>query len=272
MFITPPGSETQYLAKTLSISLSWQTASSSLSVAANAGNIFLKPYKTTTYTVASSGTISPGNHTVIPLGGTVSSTSGNGTFTYSADVTPFTTLSGITLALSTVFNRTAQVAMSGYSATSTVAATAITASFIYPSFYIYTKGVTTIPQVADIVEGTDFKTSVNLRADILSRPVKLADRQTTFGSKSAAVSIGVVPAEGAGIWFGILSTVDIGLNSFGSGSLPSNAAETSNGSTVKKETITLYTTGGNNVIYNMYGFTVNPAGGGDPTLAFVVKA
>lgn len=267
--ITNGGAEQLYTSSSLAINVSWSDASNSLNINSNSGNIFLNPYLSTTYTSNHGGTINAPVHTLTPVGGSITSNT-EGTFTYSSPVTPFTTTSGITLQLSSRFTRPTGVAQTGsYASTNALAAQQISASFVYPSFYMFTDSISTEPGINDIVNGTDYRTSGTLpNPNTTSKVYKLTDKQTTIGTSASAVPIGVPPYTSAGFWFGVLKSSDITLSTFGSGSGVLNASQTDTTSTVKKIDRVLYSSGANSITFTIYGFTVNPLTSGGPTYVF----
>jgi len=265
--ITNSDPEVPYTVSTLPISVTWRNASNSLTIVGNTGHIFLDPYLSTTYTPNYSGTTNAPDHDLTPAGGTLSSTTSSGTFTYTSDVTPFTDVSAITLQLSSTFTRPANVSGYGtYIVTRDLIPRAITASFVYPSFYTFTSSIAIVPDINDIVDGTDFRTTP--LGATTSSVTKLGNNQSSIGTSSAAVAIGVPPFTSAGFWFGMLKSSDIGLTTFGSGSGVLNASQTNDSTTVSQVDLVVYTDGGNSVTYTLYGFTVNPLTSGAPTYVF----
>ena len=167
-----------------SITWNWQNANSTISFGTLTGKTFLESYPTVDYTVGITGLYTPSNAvtTVTSAGGAVSSTTGSGTFTFT-DAIHKDNNTGRSVSASTVFTRPAAVTGTGYTATDTAQDTTISASFTYPSLYVFTASVGTVPVVGDIVSGSDFVAGVTQ----LGNQTKSID---TFITNSAAVPQG----------------------------------------------------------------------------------
>ena len=126
------------------------------------GNTFLQTYTSTSYNVSYGGMSNSSNvaHTVTPTGGTVSSSTGSGTFTFTTPIHKDNTGTSRTLALSTVFTRPSSVTGTGYTYTNNTSDTSLSSSFTYPSFWIFTTSTTSAPARADIINGTGFESAV----------------------------------------------------------------------------------------------------------------
>ena len=126
------------------------------------GNTFLQTYTSTSYSVSYSGMSNSSNvaHTVTPTGGTISSSIGSGTFTFTTPIHKDNTGTSRTLALSTVFTRPSSVTGAGYTYTNNTSDTSLSSSFTYPSFWIFTTSTTSPPARADIINGTGFESAV----------------------------------------------------------------------------------------------------------------
>lgn len=142
---------------TTTITYNWQNANATVSFANLSGKNFLETYTTVGYTVSITGLSDPTNATttLTPTGGTLSDTSASGTMTFT-DALHKDNNTGREIALSTEFSRAATVTGSAYTVTDTASDTTISATFTYPSFYIWTANNTTPPTRADIVDGNDF--------------------------------------------------------------------------------------------------------------------
>ena len=151
---------------TASFSTTWKTPNVSISMSNLTGNTFLQTYASTTYTVSTTNMSSASNitHTVTPTGGTVSSATGSGTFTFTTPLHKDNG-GGRTLALSTVLLRPPGVATTTYSVVDTASDTSLTAAFSYPSLTIFTAGSGSPPSRADIVDGTGFESAVTELSD-----------------------------------------------------------------------------------------------------------
>ena len=156
------GSSTTSYTSNASWSVNWQSPSSSISMSNLTGNTFLQTYTSTSYSVSSGGMSNSGNvaHTVTPTGGTVSSPTGSGTFTFTTPIHKDNTGTSRTLALSTVFTRPSSVTGTGYTYTRNTSDTSLSSSFTYPSFWIFTTSDQSPPARADIINGTGFESAV----------------------------------------------------------------------------------------------------------------
>lgn len=142
---------------TSTISFNWQNANATVNFSNLSGRNFLETYTTVNYTVSITGIYTASNAvtTLTPTGGTLSDNSASGTMTFTTAIHKDNN-TGREIALSTEFSRPAGVTGSAYSVTDTDSDTTISASFTYPTFYIWTVNNTTPPTRADIVNGSDF--------------------------------------------------------------------------------------------------------------------
>ena len=156
------GSSTTSYGSNASWSVNWQNPSSSISMSNLTGNTFLQTYTSTSYNVSYGGMSNSSNvaHTVTPTGGTVSSSTGSGTFTFTTPIHKDNTGTSRTLALSTVFTRPSSVTGTGYTYTNNTSDTSLSSSFTYPSFWIFTTSTSSAPARADIINGTGFESAV----------------------------------------------------------------------------------------------------------------
>jgi len=169
---------------TNAITWNWQNANSTVSFSSLTGKTFLESYTTVDYTVGITGIYTPANAvtTVTSAGGAVSSSTGSGTFTFASAIHKDNN-TGRSVSTSTVFTRPLAVTGTSYTATDTATDTSISATFTYPSLYVYTASVGTAPVVGDIVSGSDFVAGVTQ----LGNQSKSID---TFITNSAAVPRG----------------------------------------------------------------------------------
>lgn len=146
---------------TNAITWNWQNANSTVSFSNLTGKTFLESYSTVDYTVGITGLYDSANAvtTVTSSGGAVSSSTGSGTFTFASAIHHGNN-TGRTVSTSTVFTRPAAVTGTTYTATDTATDNSISATFTYPSFYVYTASVGTAPVVGDIVSGSSFLAAV----------------------------------------------------------------------------------------------------------------
>jgi len=143
------------------ISYNWQNASSGISFASLTGKNFLESYSTVGYTVTQSGINDASNysHAVTGTGGSLSNSSGSGTMTFT-DVLHKDNNTGRSVSLTTTFSRPAAVTGTAYTVDNSASDNTISASFTYPSFYIFTANTSTPPTRADIIDGYDFDSAV----------------------------------------------------------------------------------------------------------------
>jgi hypothetical protein len=178
----------------VSFTVNWADAGNSISIAALTGQTFLTTYASTGYSVAVSGILTAANYAnaVTPTGGTISNPSGSGTFTFTTPIHKNNTGSTRSLALRTTFTRPANVTGTSYSALLDTTASP-TASFTYPSFYIFTVGTGTVPTRANIISGSAFASGVTV----------LGDGQLGI----ATVEIENTNANPRAFWFGLRSSL-----------------------------------------------------------------
>ena len=154
--VTESGTPSTY-GTTANWTINWTTPNVTISMSNLSGSTFLQTYASTSYSVGVTGISNLGNvtHTVTPTGGSVSNPSGSGTFTFTTPIHK-NNGGGRTLALSSDLDRPASVTGTAYTVTDTVSDTSLSASFTYPSFWIFTSSTAIAPTRADIVDGTGF--------------------------------------------------------------------------------------------------------------------
>ena len=143
------------------INYNWQDANGSVNFINLSGKNFLESYTTVDYNVSITGLNNLSNATITlsPTAGTLSNTSGSGTMTFATPLHKDNN-SGRAVDLEVIFSRPEGVTGTAYTATDLDDDNVITASFTYPSFYIFTVDNTTPPTLSDIVSGNDFSSSV----------------------------------------------------------------------------------------------------------------
>lgn len=151
---------------TASFTTTWKTPNVSISMSNLSGNQFLETYSSTSYTVGVTNMSSSSNytHTVTPTGGSVSDTTGSGTFTFTTPIHKDNG-GGRTLALSTELRRPPGVATTSYAVTDTASDTSLNANFTYPSLTIFTAGSGTPPTRGDVVNNDQFESAVTELSD-----------------------------------------------------------------------------------------------------------
>jgi len=149
------------ISETASISFSWQSASSSISFNSLSGNNFLQSYSSVGYNLTISGLSNSSNAstTITTSQGTLSNSSDDGTMTFTTAIHKDNN-SGRTITATTDFTRPSTVTGTEYTTQRVVSDSSISASFTYPSFYIFTSSTSSPPTRADIVDTDDFDSSV----------------------------------------------------------------------------------------------------------------
>ena len=118
-------------ATTASFSTTWKTPNVTISMSNLNGNQFLETYASTAYTVNQTNMSSSANytHTVSASGGSLSSTTGSGTFTFTTPIHKDNNTGGRSVAVSTEFRRPPGVATTTYAVTDGASDTSINANF-----------------------------------------------------------------------------------------------------------------------------------------------
>lgn len=168
------GSESEYTASDTSFSVNWSTASMSLSKSNVSGKTFLKTYSSTSYSTSVSGLNSSSNssHSLSATGGTLNNTSGNGyvsgTFTFTTPIHKDNTGTTRTVSNTCTFSRPVNVTGTAYTVDQSSTTTNVSASFTYPSFWIWTASTGTPPTLTDIIDdaqSTGFHSNTNQLGD-----------------------------------------------------------------------------------------------------------
>lgn len=152
--------DSQYTASTASWSTSWRTATHSISYGSFSPSTlkFLSYYTSIPYTVTVNNITSAGNKlsNVTPTGGSISSSTGSGTFTFDTPIHKNNTTTSRFVTLATTVSRPATVTGTAYSvALANVATSNPSFTVTYPSFWMFTT-IGTQPTRADIVNGYAF--------------------------------------------------------------------------------------------------------------------
>lgn len=147
---------------TASFTTTWQTPNVSISMGNLSGNQFLESYTSTSYNVSVSGMQYPSNytHTISATGGSLSSTNGSGTLTFTVPIHKDNN-GGRQVSVVTEFRRPPGVATTAYAVNDTAADTSLNASFTYPSLWIFTNSTGSPPTRGDIVNVDQFESAVN---------------------------------------------------------------------------------------------------------------
>jgi hypothetical protein len=149
------------ISETASISFSWQSASSSISFNNLTGNNFLQSYSSVGYNLTITGLSNSSNAstTITTSQGTLSNSSDDGTMTFTTAIHKDNN-SGRTITATTDFTRPSTVTGTEYTTQRVVSDSSISASFTYPSFYIFTSSTSSPPTRPDVVTTDDFDSSV----------------------------------------------------------------------------------------------------------------
>ena len=168
------GSESEYTASDTSFSVNWSTASMSVSKNNVSGKTFLKTYSSTSYSTSVSGLNSSSNssHSLSATGGTLNNTSGSGyvsgTFTFTDPIHKDNTGTTRTISNTCTFTRPANVTGTSYTVDQSSTTSSVSASFTYPSFWIWTSSTGSPPTLTDIIddsESTGFNSNTNQLAN-----------------------------------------------------------------------------------------------------------
>lgn len=223
---------------TVSFTTNWTTPNVSISMSNLSGNIFLDPYESTSYNVSVSGFSNSSNYanTVTPTGGTVSNSSGSGTFTFTDPIHQDNTGSR-TLSVSSQMTRPAGVTGTEYTVTDTASDTSLSTSWTFPSISIFTNSVNTSPTNSDIVNGTSFTSDVT----------QYSNQTRTFSG-----TVNNSQSTPQAFWFGVRS----------SATQPSTFKTGASSSLLSDVTPTEVTVNLNNTYtdedYDFYGLTLQP--------------
>ena len=247
------GSESEYTDSNTSFSVNWSTASMSLSKNNVSGKTFLKSYASTSYSTNTSGISNSSNtsHALTASGGSLSTNSGSGyvsgTFTFTSPIHKDNTSDTRTVSNTCTFTRPVDVTGTSYTTNQSSTTSNVSASFTYPSFWIWTTGVGTPPAVADIINdstSTGFESAVN----------QLADQTRTFSVQSVNNS----DSNPRAFWFAVKNSA----SQPGTFKTGASAGLLSDVSTTDGGTITLVPdsplSGQTGESYHIYGFTLQP--------------
>ena len=249
IFNQNPGSESEYTTSNASFTITWATPTMSLSKSDKSGSTFLKTYTSTTYTASVTGITTAANyvHSITASGGTVSSATGSGTFTFTTPIHKDNTGTTRTVSNTTTFTRPIAVTGTSYTATSSSTTSSIAATFTYPSFWLFTASTGTLPTRADIIDdatATGFESTLT----------QLADQTKTL----TVQAINNSDANPRAFWFAVKSSASqpTTFKTGASSSLLSDVAYTDAG-TVSLEPDSP-PAGYSSVNYNLYGITLQP--------------
>jgi hypothetical protein len=235
--------DVQYTGANAQFTVTWSTATPTISITALASNTFLNAYSTTTYTVGTSGVANTGNvvQTITPTGGSVSSTTGSGTLTFTNLVSLANGVSGgISLSTQAKFSRPANVTGTFYQANSTASASLSAPTWTYPSFTMFTPSTATPPVRSNVVNGFSFNGNGNTLT-IIGNSVKNFTGNVVNGTAGPEAW-----------WLGVASNATQPTSFLaGTPGLQSSVTPTTG-------TLTLYPDANSSIsqAYSLYGFTV----------------
>jgi hypothetical protein len=180
----------QYTLSTASFALTWATPTMSVTLGSLSGQLFLGAYTSVAYTVTVTGMSLASNYanSVSAVGGTVSSSSGSGTLTFTSPLHKDNGAASRTVSNTATFTRPAGVTGSQYTAQLTSASASASGTFTYPSFWIFTASTSAPPSRSDIITGSSFTGSVT---------------QLGNQTKTLAGSINNPSASPQALWFAI---------------------------------------------------------------------
>ncbi len=163
------GTTTASWSTTTTFSVNWNTVSHSIAITALTGKTFLDAYTSTTYTPTASA-ISAGNRTFLISGtnGTVSSTTASGTMTFTAPINHSNKSTARYVTLTTTASRPVTVTGTAYNVTlgpANSSDVAAAASFTYPTYWLWTASVLSVPTRADIINNTSVEVGVTVLGD-----------------------------------------------------------------------------------------------------------
>jgi len=165
------GTSSQYIPTNAPFSVNWATPSISVSTTALSGSTFLNSYSSTSYNISVSGITTSSNysHAVTGTNATPSNSSGSGTLNFTNNIHKDNLGTSRSVSSNTAFTRPSTVTGTGYTVYLSGSAT-VSASFTYPSVWLFTSSASSPPARTDIVSGTGFQGSVNI----------LGNQQKTF--------------------------------------------------------------------------------------------
>jgi hypothetical protein len=155
-------STAEYMTSTASISVNWATPTLGVALSSLTGNTFLQSYNSVAYTVTVTGMSSTSNYanSVTAVGGTTSSATASGTFTFTDPIHKNNTATTRTVSVSTTFTRPASVTGTSYTANLSATTASASATFTYPSFWLFTTATSVPPTASNIVNETAFAAGV----------------------------------------------------------------------------------------------------------------
>ena len=147
------------------INYTWRNANCTINFSNLSGKTFLEEYASVNYTVGITGisNLSNAASLITPTGGTISNGTGSGLFTFTEPLNKDNNDGSRSVALSTTFSRPSTVSTAdSYNVVDTASDATISASYTFPSFWLFTSFAGNPPQFSDVVEGNSFASGVNV--------------------------------------------------------------------------------------------------------------
>jgi hypothetical protein len=164
-------SEVAYTNSTASYSVTWNTPTLTSSLSGLSGQTFLGTYTNTNYSIDVTGITDSANytHSITGFNGTVSSaTNSTGVFTFATPLHKDNTGTSRTVSSTTTFTRPAGVTGTSYSANLSTTTANVSSTFTYPSLWVFTAGVGTVPTRTTFVTGSTFQAGVTQLSNLAS--------------------------------------------------------------------------------------------------------
>jgi hypothetical protein len=199
--------EVPYTASAPTFNIGWNTPTMALSLGSLSGNTFLQTYTSTTYSISITGMTSPSNYanSASGTGGTVSNALSSGTFTFTTPINKDNTANTRTVTNTTTFTRPVSVTGTSYTATLSATTGNPSATFTYPTLWVFTPSAFDVPVRNTYVSGTGFQSNVT----VLGSQVK------TFGANVTNSAAGP-----RAFWFAVRASASQ-PNTFKTGPTPS---------------------------------------------------
>ena len=152
-----------YIGANADIVATWRTPTLSNTLSTLSGQTFLGSFASVNYTFAVTGISNSANyeHAVSGVtGGTVSNDTGSGVFTFATPLHKDNASATRNVSVTTTFTRPVAVTGTSYTATLSAQASVVPPTFTYPSLWVFTPGLGSVPTKSEFVTGTSFKSGV----------------------------------------------------------------------------------------------------------------
>ena len=150
-------------------SITWATPNLTNVAGSLTGLTFLQSYSSVSYTISVSGITNASNysHNVTATGGTISNAAGSGTLTFTIPIHKDNITTTRTTSVTTTFTRPSTITGSSYTAQLLASTSNPSATFTYPSLWIFTSSTSDVPNRATFVTGTGFQTGVTILGNLV---------------------------------------------------------------------------------------------------------